>query len=279
MKLSDKEQKLEFNIRSLGSVLVAFSGGVDSALVLALAHSVLGDSVLAVTAQSPSLPKRELSAAVELANHIGAKHMIIKTDEMSLPQYRQNSVDRCYYCKSELYGKLEKIAAERKLLHIANGINLDDLGDHRPGIGAAREAKVISPLCDAGFTKQDVRDLSRKLGLSTWDKPAMACLSSRIPYGQAVTEKKLLMIEQAEDILLAMGFKQLRVRHHGDIARIEFSKEDIARFFSNGLADNVQKQFANIGFNYTTVDIAGYKSGRLNEALDKKLTDKDSSHV
>ena len=279
MKLIDKEKQLESNIKSMGSVLVAFSGGVDSTLVLAVAHSVLGKNVLAVTAQSPSLPMRELSATKELADHIGVEHLIIQTDEMSSPKYIQNPVDRCYYCKSELYGKLEKIAAERKFNHIVNGINLDDMGDHRPGIGAAREADVKSPLCDAEFCKQDVRDLSKKLGLSTWEKPAMACLSSRIPYGQEVTERKLSMIEQAEDFLLAMGFKQLRVRHHGDIARIEFNKEDISRFFSNGLADTVQRKFTDIGFNFTTVDIAGFKSGRLNESIDKKLREKDSTHV
>ena len=279
MKLIDKEKQLESNIKSMGSVLVAFSGGVDSTLVLAVAHSVLGKNVLAVTAQSPSLPMRELSATKELADHIGVEHLIIQTDEMSSPKYIQNPVDRCYYCKSELYGKLEKIAAERKFNHIVNGINLDDMGDHRPGIGAAREADVKSPLCDAEFCKQDVRDLSKKLGLSTWEKPAMACLSSRIPYGQEVTERKLSMIEQAEDVLLAMGFKQLRVRHHGDIARIEFNKEDISRFFSNGLADTVQRKFTDIGFNFTTVDIAGFKSGRLNESIDKKLREKDSTHV
>lgn len=279
MKLIDKEKQLESNIMSMESVLVAFSGGVDSTLVLAVAHSMLGKNVLAVTAQSPSLPMRELSATKELAEHIGVEHLIIQTDEMSSPNYTQNPVNRCYYCKSELYGKLEKIAAERKFNHIVNGINLDDMGDHRPGIGAAREADVKSPLCDAEFTKQDVRDLSQKLGLSTWEKPAMACLSSRIPYGQEVTEEKLSMIEQAEDVLLAMGFKQLRVRHHGDIARIELNKEDISRFFSNGLADKVQSKFTDIGFNFTTVDIAGFKSGRLNESIDKKLREKNSAHV
>lgn len=279
MELIDKEHLLKSNLKSMESVLVAFSGGVDSMLVLAVAHSVLDKNVLAVTAQSPSLPNRELSATVELASQIGVEHLIVQTDEMSSPNYKQNPIDRCYYCKSELYGKLEKIAEDRKLKTIVNGINLDDMGDHRPGIGAAHEANVKSPLCDAEFSKQDVRDLSLKLGLSTWDKPAMACLSSRIPYGQEVTEEKLSMIEQAEDILLAMGFKQLRVRHHGDIARIEFNKEDISRFFSNGLADKVQKKFADIGFNFTTVDIAGYKSGRLNEAIDKKLKEKDSAHV
>ena len=275
----DKQHKLESGVKSLGSVLVAFSGGVDSALVLAVARSVLGDDVLAVTAQSPSLPERELASAVEFAKRVGAEHLVVNTAEMSLAQYTQNSSDRCYHCKSELYGKLQEIAGERKLLRIVNGTNLDDLGDHRPGLGAAREANVVSPLVDAGFAKQDVRDLARKLGLSIWDKPAMACLSSRIPYGQPVTEKKLAMVEQAEDLLLSMGFKQLRVRHHGDIARIELSKDDIARFFANGLADSVQKKFSQIGFNYTAVDIAGYKTGRLNETLKQEPADKDSSYV
>ncbi len=279
MELLDKQHKLESGIKSLGSVLVAFSGGVDSALLLAVARSVLGDGVLAVTAQSPSLPERELASAVKFAKLVGAEHLVVNTEEMSVTQYRQNSSDRCYHCKSELYGKLQKIAGERKLLRIVNGTNLDDLGDHRPGIGAAREAKVISPLVDAGFAKQDVRDLARKLGLPIWDKPAMACLSSRIPYGQPVTEKKLAMIERAEDLLLSMGFKQLRVRHHGDIARIELCKEDIARFFANDLAETTQKKFSQIGFTYTTVDIAGYKSGRLNEALKKGPAEKDSNHV
>ena len=279
MKLIEKQQLLKSNLKSMESVLVAFSGGVDSTLVLAVAHSVLGKNVLAVTAQSPSLPKRELSATVDLANQIGVEHLIIQTNEMSSQNYKKNPIDRCYYCKSELYSKLEKIAEDKNLNHIVNGINLDDMGDHRPGIGAAHEADVKSPLCDANFSKQDVRDYSLKLGLSTWDKPAMACLSSRIPYGQEVTEKKLSMIEQAEDILLAMGFKQMRVRHHGDIARIELCKEDISRFFSQDLADTVQRKFQDIGFGFTTVDIAGFKSGRLNETIDQKLKEKDSVHV
>lgn len=272
MTLLEKQKKLESVLKDLESVLVAFSGGVDSALLLAVARSVLGDKVLAVTARSPSLPKRELDAAVELSGLIGAEHLILNTNEMSNPQYQQNPPDRCYYCKSELYGKLKTVAEERKLRHIVNGINLDDLGDHRPGIGAARESDVLSPLCEAGFRKQDVRDLSRKLDLPTWDKPAMACLSSRVPYGQEITEEKLAMIERAEDVLLSMGFKGLRVRHHGDIARIELDRQDIPRFFANGIAESVQHRFKEIGFTYAAVDITGYKSGRLNEELGKSLT-------
>lgn len=279
MSLLEKQKKLESIIKNLESVLVAFSGGVDSALLLAVSRSVLGDKVLAVTACSPSLPQRELDAAMEVSGAMGAEHLILQTNEMSNPQYNQNPPDRCYHCKSELYGKLKKVADERKLRHIVNGINLDDLGDHRPGIGAARDADVLSPLCEAGFTKQDVRDLSRKLNLPTWDKPAMACLSSRVPYGQEITEKKLAMIERAEDILLSMGFKQLRVRHHGDIARIELNQNDIPRFFANGIPESVQKSFNEIGFAYATVDIVGYRSGRLNAELDQDLTGRPSSHV
>ena len=279
MVLLKKQKKLEFVLKDLESVLVAFSGGVDSTLLLFVARSVLGDKVLAVTARSPSLPQRELDAAVELSGLIGAEHLILQTHEMSNPQYHQNPPDRCYYCKSELYGKLKTVAEERKLRHIVNGINLDDLGDHRPGIGAAREAHVLSPLCEAGFTKQDVRDLSRKLNLSTWEKPAMACLSSRVPYGQEITKEKLAMIEQAEDVLLSMGFKGLRVRHHGDIARIELNQQDIARFFAEGKAESVQNRFKEIGFTYAAVDIIGYQPGRLNEKLDRNLTGKPSDHV
>lgn len=279
MALLEKQKKLESVLKDLESVLVAFSGGVDSTLLLSVARSVLGDKVLAVTARSPSLPQRELDAAVELSSLIGAEHLILQTNEMSNPQYHQNPPDRCYYCKSELYGKLKTVAEERKLRHIVNGINLDDLGDHRPGIGAAREAHVLSPLCEAGFTKQDVRDLSRKLNLPTWAKPAMACLSSRVPYGQEITEKKLAMIEQAEDVLLSMGFKGLRVRHHGDIARIELDPQDIARFFADGKAESVQTRFKEIGFTYAAVDIIGYQPGRLNEKLDRNLKGRPSNHV
>ena len=268
MLLEKKRLDLESRIAELGSALVAFSGGVDSTLVLAVAKKVLGDKVLAVTAESDSVPERELQTAQHLAETLGVKHRIIHTEEMSSPDYLKNPANRCYYCKSELYGKLSKVAAEHKLTSILNGINLDDLGDHRPGITAANEAGIISPLAELGFNKQDVRDLAREMDLPNWEKPALACLSSRIPYGQPVTTEKLSMIEQAEEALLAEGFRQVRVRHHGDMARIELPQEDIPGLLKNGLTEKINLRLREIGFQYVTVDLEGYRSGSLNDVLD-----------
>ena len=268
MLLEKKRLDLESRIAELGSALVAFSGGVDSTLVLAVAKKVLGDKVLAVTAESDSVPERELQTAQHLAETLGVKHRIIHTEEMSSPDYLKNPANRCYYCKSELYGKLSKVAAEHKLTSILNGINLDDLGDHRPGITAANEAGIISPLAELGFNKQDVRDLAREIDLPNWEKPALACLSSRIPYGQPVTTEKLSMIEQAEGALLAEGFRQVRVRHHGDMARIELPQEDIPGLLKNGLTEKINLRLREIGFQYVTVDLEGYRSGSLNDVLD-----------
>ncbi|HAK37729.1 MAG: ATP-dependent sacrificial sulfur transferase LarE [Nitrospinaceae bacterium] len=267
MSLEQKRLGLESRIAESESALVAFSGGVDSTLVLAVAKNVLGDRVLAVTAESDSVPERELQTAQHLTKTLGVKHRIIRTEEMSSPDYLKNSANRCYYCKSELYAKLSKVAEEHKLSHILNGINLDDLGDHRPGITAAKEAGVISPLAELGFNKQDVRDLARQMDLPNWEKPALACLSSRIPYGQPVTPEKLSMIEQAEEVLLAEGFRQVRVRHHGDMARIELPREDIPSLLKNGLSKKINRRLRKIGFQYVTVDLEGYRSGSLNEAL------------
>lgn len=267
MTLQQKHEQFRKRIAALPGAVVAFSGGVDSTLVLAVAHSVLGGRALAVTARSPSVPERELNAARELAAHIGAEHVVIDTSEIDSPDYAANPVNRCYFCKTELYTHLKRIADERGLPYILNGTNIDDLGDHRPGLTAAEEAHVISPLVDAGLNKQEVRELSRQAGLPTWDKPAMACLASRVPYGQAVTREKLSMIEQAEDVLIGMGFRQVRVRHHGEVARIEVPREDLLNLLDPDRSREIESRFREIGFQFVTVDILGFRSGSLNQAI------------
>jgi len=277
MTLTQKQKALETCLNDLQSVVVAFSGGVDSTLVLAMALKVLGNkNVLAVTARSESLAERELLGAEKVAAEIGVEQVVLRTDEMASPKYRGNPTNRCYYCKSELYSKLTAIAGKRNLAHIVNGINRDDLGDHRPGIGAAKEFNVVSPLALAGFKKNDVRELSRQLGLVNAEKPAMPCLASRVPYGEPISAKKLFMIEQAEDFLLSLGFTQLRVRHHGEIARIELLKEELPGIFADSIAETVQERFKQIGFKYVTLDMEGFRSGRLNEGLKETHQDKEA---
>jgi len=256
MTLQQKHQQLRERLAALPGAVVAFSGGVDSTLVLAVAHEVLGGRALAVTGRSPSVPERELNAARELAQRIGAEHQVIDTGEIDSPDYAANPVNRCYFCKTELYSHLQRIAAERGLPVILNGTKT-----------AADEARVLSPLVETGFNKQEVRALSQELGLPTWDKPAMACLASRVPYGEAVTREKLSMIEQAEDVLIGMGFRQVRVRHHGGVARIEVPRDDLPRLLDAERSRNIESRFREIGFQYVTVDILGFRSGSLNEAI------------
>ena len=267
MSLKDKRLNLESRIFKLESAVVAFSGGIDSTLVLAVANKVIGKRILAVTAKSDSVPERELQAAQELTQTLNIKHKVVKTEEMSSPNYLNNPANRCYYCKSELYTKLATVASQYKITNIINGINLDDLGDHRPGITAAKEAGIISPLVESQFNKQDVRSLAREMGLSNWEKPALACLSSRIPYGQPVTSKKLSMIDEAEEIFLAEGFREVRVRHYGDMASIELLKTEIPSLMKNGLYEKTIDRLKKIGFQKITIDPEGYRSGSLNEAL------------
>jgi len=269
MSLHEKTEKLKSLIQKMDRVLVAFSGGVDSTLVLAIAQEVLGSNTLAATAQSDSLPNREMDACHKLAQEIGVEHLIIRTNEMNNPNYQANPANRCYHCKTELYSCLKNLAHEKSIPYILNGINIDDLGDYRPGIDAARENAVRSPLVEAGFNKQNVRDLARQMELSIWDKPAMACLSSRIPYGEPVTPKKLKMIEKAEDFLLSMGFKQLRVRHHGKTASIELEKNELPQF-TPAIEKTVTEKFKTLGFQTIHLDPKGYRMGSLNEALEEK---------
>lgn len=266
-ELIRKERALSQYLESLGSVIVAFSGGVDSAYVAYMAHQVLNDRALAVTAVSPSYPAADKEDALRLVRQFGLRHLFINTEEMDDPRYRRNPANRCYYCKTELYSKLVPLARERGFAAICDGLNIDDLGDFRPGRQAAKEAGVISPLVECGLTKAEVRQLSRRAGLPTWDKPASACLSSRIPYGMEVTVEKLKVIEQGEEILRALGFRVFRVRHHGDIVRLEFGKEELPRAMTVEMAERLTREFKALGFKYVTLDLEGYRTGALNEAL------------
>jgi uncharacterized protein len=269
----NKLQKLESALKELKSVVIAFSGGVDSAFLTKVAADTLasnGGRALAVTAKSGSLPARELKEAIELAGQIGVEHRVIESDEMSVEGYVSNPPDRCYYCKSELFGKLTSIATDEGFHAVLDGANADDMSDHRPGSKAADELKVRSLLREVGLTKKEIRELSKDLGLPTWDKPAFACLASRFPYGETITDKKLSMVERSEQVLADMGFTQFRVRYHGDVARIELDRADILRALEPEVAEQIYAAFNQIGFKYVSVDILGYRTGSMNERLDQK---------
>lgn len=268
--LPTPQQKLETlseTVRSLGSVLVCFSGGIDSALVLAVARKELGDGAVALTAVSPSLPVSERGDAERIARELGARHVFVESHELEREGYAKNGPDRCFHCKSELYDLAEKLRSELGLAVIANGTNQDDLGDHRPGLEAARRAGVKSPLLDTGLGKADVREVARLLELDAWDKPAAACLSSRIPYGTSVTPERLSQIGGFEAELKALGLRQVRVRFHDAIARIEVALEELPRLLEAGVRDAVVEAGKRHGFRYVTLDLAGYRQGSHNEVL------------
>jgi pyridinium-3,5-biscarboxylic acid mononucleotide sulfurtransferase len=265
--LEQKEAALDSALRELPSLIVAYSGGVDSAYLAYASHRALGDAVLCVTADSPSYSERHRTIARQVAAQFGFNHLIIHTSEMARPEYRANPANRCYYCKHELYTHLSSIARERGIPAIADGSNADDRGDYRPGRQAAREFGVRSPLDEAGLTKDEIRELSRRSGLPTWDEPASACLSSRIPYFSEVTDEKLRMIERAETVLRSLGFRICRVRHHDTIARLELGRGEIARALEPDTADTIDRELRAIGYAHVTVDLRGYRLGSLNDAL------------
>lgn len=267
MQLQEKFQLLKDNIKKRGSAAVAYSGGVDSTFLIKVAHDVLGDNMIAVTATSSTYPERELKEAIQYAKTIGVKHLIISSEELDIEGFASNPVNRCYFCKKELFSKINNIAKENHIDYVFDGSNINDEGDYRPGMQAARELEVVSPLREAQLTKEDIRVLSKELGLPTWDKPAYACLSSRFPYGNNITAPKLKMVDEAEQYLLDLGIRQVRVRHHGEIARIEVAPEEREKFFDVKLMDQIGERFKKIGFAYTALDILGYRTGSMNEVL------------
>ena len=264
--MMDKERALCDTLSSLGSVVVAYSGGADSAYLAFIAHRTLGDRAVAITADSPSYPERHRQLAIQIARDFGLRHEIIHTNELERPEYRANPSNRCYYCKHELYTHLSRIAAGRGAV-IVDGNNADDRGDYRPGRQAAREFGVRSPLDEVDLSKDEIRELSRQAGLPTWNEPASACLSSRIPYHTEVTDEKLRTIERAEQALRALGFRVFRVRHHDDLARIEIARAEMPRALDAEVSAAIVRALKEAGYRYVSLDLQGYRTGSLNEGL------------
>ena len=262
-----KEEKLAEILRGLQSVVVGFSGGVDSAYLAYMANRVLGRNALCVTAISPSYPEFQKKETALFVEQFGLNHLEIESEELDNPAYRENAPNRCYFCKSELFTKLEALAAARNYNAVVDGTNHDDLGDYRPGRSAAKEHQVRSPLLEAGMTKLEIRELSRKAGLPTWDKPALPCLSSRFPYGTAITAEKLSIVDKGESILRDFGFRIFRVRFHEELVRLEFSPEELPKALNVTMAAILVARFKVLGFKYVTIDLEGYRSGSLNEVL------------
>lgn len=266
-ELRRKYDRLLEILKGLESVIVAFSGGVDSTFLAKAARDALGDKAVLVTADSETYPASELDEARRLANHLGMRHLVVETRELDNPEYAKNAPNRCFFCKEELFMKLRPVALREGVAHLIYGANMDDLGDHRPGMDAARRMGVRAPLIEAELWKAEIRELSREFGLPTWQKPSFACLSSRFQYGDAITAEKLRQVDAAEAFVRSLGFRQFRVRHHDLLARLEIAREEMARLWEDGAQDSIVARFRELGYLYVTVDLQGFRSGSANDAL------------
>ena len=266
--VNEKYERLQSIVQTMGSVAIGYSGGVDSTLLLKVAVDVLGTHALAMIGRSETYPTREFEEAVALAERMGARYIVVKTEETDILKFQENPPDRCYFCKTELFGKLREIAVRERIAWIADGTITDDVGDFRPGMRAKSEKNVRSPLLEAGLSKADVREISRHMNLPTWDKPAFACLSSRFPYGMGITKENLTRVDRAETLLRDEGFRFFRVRFHDErTARIEVGKQEIARLTDDDLRDRIVAHLKQLGFTYVTLDLQGYRTGSMNEVL------------
>ena len=270
MTAQEKYARLLETLRSLESVVVAFSGGVDSTFLARAADEALGERALLVTADSETYPASELEAAKALARTLGMRHLVVHTRELENPDYAKNPTNRCFFCKEELFTTLAPIAEREGYRHLIYGANTDDLGDHRPGMESARQRDVRAPLIEAGLGKAEIRELSQALGLSTWDKPSFACLSSRFQYGDRITAEKLRQVDAAEELVRSLGFRQFRVRHHDRLARLEIPLEDLPKLWEDGRREAILKRFRELGYLYVTIDLAGFQSGSANLLLNLK---------
>ncbi len=270
--LDTKLARMRAILFPMRSVIVAFSGGVDSTFVLKVAHDTIGDRVLALTTTSPTMPDEDRESALEMARVIGARHLVVESNELEIPGYAANPINRCYLCKHNLFTVCEARATELGIDEIVDGLNLDDLHDYRPGMQAASEKRVRHPLVEAELTKAEIRELSRAMGLPTWDRPASPCLSSRFPYGTTITPDGLAKVAAGERLLHSMGFKIARVRFHGEVARLELERSEIARIFEHEIRDTVDREFRKIGFRFVAIDLKGFRSGSLNEGVIASLT-------